>query len=134
MLRPIVSPALVGLATLALTACGGGDDGGEDAGGGGDAATSIEVTGMDDLAFSPTSFTVPAGEEVTVELTAEAGVEHDFVVEDLDGGDVEVAAADAGTTGNGTFTAEDAGSYTFYCSVPGHREAGMEGSLEVVDS
>jgi uncharacterized cupredoxin-like copper-binding protein len=76
---------------------------------------------------------VPAGQEVTVELTSEAGVEHDFVVEDVDGADLDVVHADPGETATGTFTIDDAGSYTFFCSVPGHREAGMEGSLEVVD-
>lgn len=126
------STTLIGLlAVLALTlaACGGGDDGG----GGGEATTSVAVTGTDSLAFEPTDFTVPAGEEVTVELTAEAGVEHDFVVEDVGGEDVEVAHAEAGETASGTITIDEAGSYTFYCAVPGHREAGMEGTLEVVE-
>jgi uncharacterized cupredoxin-like copper-binding protein len=121
-------PAVLAVTALGLAGCGGGDGDGAS----GDATTSIEVMGEDSLEFNPDAFTVPAGEEVTVELTS-GGVEHDFVIEGLGGEDVEVVHADAGQTETGTFTADEAGTYTVYCSVPGHREAGMEATLEVVD-
>lgn len=119
-------PAVLAVTALGLVGCGGGD------GGGGEATTDIEVTGEDALAFDPEQFTVPTGEEVTVDLTS-GGVEHDFVIEDLGGEDVSVAHADANETATGTFTADSTGTYTVFCSVPGHREAGMEATLEVVD-
>lgn len=127
MLRTSATMAGMALAALALSACNG-DDPAEDA----EATTNIEVLGTDSLAFEPDHFTVPAGEQVTVELTSEAGVEHDFVIEDVDGQDLDVVHADPGETETGTFTIDDAGTYEFYCAVPGHREAGMDGTLEVV--
>ncbi|HEX6261698.1 MAG TPA: plastocyanin/azurin family copper-binding protein [Actinomycetota bacterium] len=63
-----------------------------------------------------------------MELTSQEGINHTFVVEEA--GDEVVAAADPGQTDTGTIEL-DAGSYTFYCDVPGHREARMEGTLEV---
>lgn len=108
----------VAVMAIAAAGCSGGD--------GGDGST-IAVTGTDGLAFEPTSLTAEAG-TVTVELTAQPAIQHTFVIEDLD--DTEVAAAAAGETASGTVDLE-AGDYTFYCSVPGHREAGMEGDLTV---
>lgn len=108
--------------TLALAACssGGGDE--PDAG-----PSTVAVTGTDSLQFEPSSLTATAG-TVTVELTSESGVEHTFVIEELD--DTEVAAAAAGETATGSIDL-DAGTFTFYCSVEGHRSAGMEGQLTV---
>jgi uncharacterized cupredoxin-like copper-binding protein len=45
---------------------------------------------------------------------------------------VHVSAA-AGNEGAVVFTATEAGEYEFYCSVPGHKEAGMIGTLKVVE-
>jgi uncharacterized cupredoxin-like copper-binding protein len=112
-------------ASLLLVACNGDDAQ--------DATTRIEVLGTNGLAFQPDSFTVPAGQEVTVELTSEDQVEHDFVIEDANG-DIDVVHADAGETATGTFTIDAAGTYEFFCAVPGHRAAGMDGTLTVVDN
>lgn len=124
--------AAVGLAVAAvLTACGGGgDDRGGDAGGDGAAdpgGDRLEVVGTDGLAFEPDRATVAAG-DVTIELTSEPGVPHTFNIEELD--DVEVVMAAGGETATGTIELK-AGTYTFYCSIPGHRQAGMEGTLTV---
>jgi plastocyanin len=43
-----------------------------------------------------------------------------------------VAEATGGQSDRGSITL-DPGTYTFYCSIPGHREAGMEGTLEVAE-
>lgn len=116
-----------------------------------DAATGLTVVGTDTLAFVPDTFTVPAGEEVTVTFTAEPAVEHDFVIvgaatvgtvgdaghgdhgdehrENAD--DLHVAHADAGQTVTATFTINEPGTYEVYCSVPGHRESGMIATLTV---
>jgi len=51
----------------------------------------------------------------------------DFTIDDLDAH----VAADRGETAPGGLSAAEPGTYTYYCSVPGHRAAGMEGTLTV---
>ncbi len=148
--RPRTTTTLAAGALL-LAACGGAQ-----------ADTELSVTGTDELTFEPDEFTVPAGEEVTLELTS-GGVEHDLVVADAaevghvgeeghgdhdadeDGmengddhaegeNDLHVAHADANESVTGTFQIDEPGTYEVYCSVPGHREAGMTATLEVVDA
>lgn len=114
--------ALLAAAALAAAACSPG--GGESAGG---AESTVAVTGTNALAFEPESLTASAG-TVTVELTAEDADEHTFVVEEI--GDTEVVAAAAGETSSGSVELEP-GTYIFYCDIPGHRPAGMEGELTV---
>lgn len=48
----------------------------------------------------------------------------------IDDLDVHVAA-NRGETVEGGLRADEAGQYTYYCSVAGHRDAGMEGTLVV---
>ena len=54
---------------------------------------------------------------------------HDFEIEDVDG----LVEASAGESETGGFTIDEAGDYTFFCSVPGHRAGGMEGTLTVTE-
>ena len=70
----------------------------------------------------------PAG-ALTIDSVNEQPADHNIAV---DGNGVD-EKGDVVTDG-GTSTVEvdlDAGEYTFYCSVPGHREGGMEGTLTV---
>ena len=76
--------------------------------------------------FSPASITATPGEDIGIVLTA-TDIEHDLVIDEL-GAHVYVAG---GGTASGGFTASNAGTFTYYCSIPGHREAGMEGTLVV---
>lgn len=128
MKRAILISSLLAASAL-LTACGGGHGAGH-----GDEANSavaddarrIEVSARL-TGFDPEELTAAAGEDIAVVLTSEDML-HDFVIDDLDAHVV----ADRGETAEGGFTAE-AGTYTYYCSVPGHRRAGMEGTLTVTD-
>ena len=80
------------------------------------------------IAYDKTELTSAPG-KVTIDFTNPAPVEHDVVIEE-DG--KELAASEVISSGKTSATAElDAGTYTFFCSVPGHREAGMEGELVV---
>jgi len=115
----LVPMLLIGALTLA--GCDGSEPDAESAEG------PVEVVGTDGLAFDPAELTVGSG-EVTIELTSEPAAPHTFTIEEL--GDVEVVAADGGETATGTVELEP-GTYTYYCSIPGHREAGMEGTLTV---
>ena len=113
---------------LALAGCGGGEEP-EPTNGAAQGTGTLELVGTDGLQFQPEQATVTAG-EVTVELTAVPAVQHNVVIEGVNDEEPVVEAA-AGETATDTVSLEE-GAYTFWCSVPGHREAGMEGSLEVV--
>ena len=145
MNRTVLSVAGVLAGTALLAACGGDDAPA--------ATTELSITGTDDMAFEPDEFAVPVGEEVTIEFTAEASVDHDLVVEEaamhgmvgdeghgdhdgddhaMEGDDLHAAHAGPGETVTAMLMMNEPGTYTVYCSVPGHREAGMEATLTVV--
>jgi len=80
------------------------------------------------LEYSDVPATATAG-EVQVAMVNDSGLLHNVTFEGVNG-DQPVAEAAAGETDVGSATLE-AGTVAYYCSVPGHREAGMEGELEV---
>ena len=91
---------------------------------------AVEVKTTDALRFDPATITVKKGTPVRVTLTNNTVVEHDWVVDNLDGKKVQIHAAPKASA-TVDFTPTAAGSYEFYCSIPGHREAGMKGTLIV---
>ncbi len=89
-------------------------------------ALSAEPTG--DLAFDVTELQAEAG-TVTLAMDNPSPIDHNV---SIDGGGVDEEGETVGQDETSTVTAElDRGEYAFYCSVSGHREGGMEGTLVV---
>jgi plastocyanin len=80
-----------------------------------------------ELAFDKTTLDASAG-TVTIELTNDSSVPHNVEIEG--NGIEEESDTVTGETTSVTVDLEP-GTYDFYCNVPGHREAGMEGTLNV---
>ena len=88
-------------------------------------ARKIEVN-ADSFAFTPNEIPVSAGENVTIVLHSE-DVLHDFVVR----GKGHIVSAKGNKTARGGLKLEKPGAYNFWCSVSGHRVAGMRGTIVV---
>jgi plastocyanin len=132
------------LAALALVACGGDDDedtttpaaGGQTTaagggGGGGGAGETLQLSAPASGAFEfdTEQLNAKAG-SVTIDFDNPAAVSHDVTIEDSGGN--EIAQSDLVADDTTSVTADlKPGNYTYYCSVPGHREGGMEGTLTV---
>lgn len=82
----------------------------------------IELT-AENVAFDRTALSAPSG-EVTVSLENRDLFWHTFTIEELDV-DLRVPVSAEMTV---TFDAPP-GEYRFFCNIPGHPEAGMEGTL-----
>jgi uncharacterized cupredoxin-like copper-binding protein len=108
-------------------------------------STKIDVE-MTDFAFTPNHFTVPTGEEITVNIAHHGIVIHEFII------------MNPGTTAGDRFDEEDKpnvytivevppghsqtfsflaptepGDYQIVCGIAGHLESGMTGTLTVVE-
>ena len=124
---------LVLLFALTLSACGAGGP-----------STNLKVV-FTDFLFEPVEFTIPAGQEITLNATNNGAVIHEFVIMnfgetigdkfgDEDEGNIywEVEVEPGGST-TVTFTAPtDPGEYQLVCGTEGHFEAGMVGKITVV--
>lgn len=102
-----------------VAACGGSDDTSTPADSG---ATAVTVE-AGDLFFSPDALNVSA-EGVAITLDNIGLVEHNLVIDEVD---LEIYV-DVGETVTETVVLP-AGTYEFYCSIPGHREGGMVGVI-----
>jgi plastocyanin len=94
----------------------------------GSAVTLQLAASPTEIAYDKKSLSSRPG-EVTIEFDNPAAIEHDVAIEQ-DG--EEIAASDLITEGKTSVSADlAAGTYRFLCTVPGHAEAGMEGTLTV---
>jgi plastocyanin len=149
-MKKVAALLALALAAFALIACGGDDDttssspepapeattegnanagGGSKEAGGGGATLSFEADPEGALAYTTTEATTKAG-QVTVEFDNPQSLTHDVAIEDSSGKEVGATELIADSSDSTTVNLKP-GSYTFFCSVPGHREAGMEGTLTV---
>jgi plastocyanin len=104
-----------------------GGEAGASKGGGGETTLQLSADPAA-IAYDKTSLSAKPG-KVTIDFDNPAPLEHNVVIE-ADG--KELAGFEPIVEGEEELTAElEPGTYTFFCSVPGHREAGMEGTLTV---
>jgi plastocyanin len=130
--------AMVGVLALAAAGCGGDDEGGGSASettaapettsapettaaaGGADDEVQLAASGF---AWNPSSFELPAGTEVKVEVTNQDQAPHTFTFDEA-GADQQIAAGEDASV---TFTSPAAGSYEFRCKI----HPAMQGTITV---
>jgi plastocyanin len=93
------------------------------------AALSLEANPEGQLKYNTSSLTAKAG-QVAIDFKNMSPIGHNVTVESAGGG--TVGATETFQGGSKTLTLNlKPGTYKFYCSVPGHRQGGMEGTLVV---
>lgn len=116
-------PAAYGSGGGSTTASGGG---------GGSAGTKLNISAdaSGQLAFDTSTLKAKAGTvTITMANPSSSGVPHAVAIE---GNGVDEDGETAGPGGTSTVTAKlKPGTYTFYCPVDGHEQAGMKGTLTV---
>jgi plastocyanin len=90
---------------------------------------SLEANKEGQLRYDKTSLNAKAG-TVTINFTNMAELSHNVTVESSSGTNEGATPTFSGSSKTLTLTLK-AGTYKFFCSVPGHRMAGMEGTLKV---
>jgi plastocyanin len=142
MRRASAVACVAAVAALGLAACGGGDDNNDTTaaaappatttgggGAGGSSTVNISTPSGTDLAYNQKDVSAKAG-SVTIDFQNNESIPHDVAVESPSGDTVGQTDLVASGAANTTVDLQP-GTYQFFCTVPGHREAGMEGTLTV---
>jgi uncharacterized cupredoxin-like copper-binding protein len=124
--------AVVAAASLALAACssskGGGSGTSTPATGGSAAGTTVQVTEKDfSISLARNTFTPGS---YTFEVTNDGPSSHNLTVKGPGVDNTATSTLDSGSKGNVTVTFQK-GSYELYCSIPGHKERGMDLTVHV---
>ncbi|HEU5300970.1 MAG TPA: plastocyanin/azurin family copper-binding protein [Acidimicrobiia bacterium] len=126
-LRASAAACLVVFA-VAVSACGGVEEGKIAGRAGGEPTPDARVIEVEarNFAFDPDTLRAEVGEELAISLYS-VDSPHDFAIDGL--GRVVAVAGDE--TRAERMRIDEAGKYDFYCTIPGHRAAGMEGTITV---
>ncbi len=121
--------AVLIVTALAVAGCGGGGGEKTPQPGSSGGATSLSLSSdKTALKFDKSTLSAKAG-KVTIAMKNPSALQHDVAIE---GNGVDVTGKVVGQGGTSTVSATlKPGTYTFYCSVDGHKQAGMEGKLTV---
>jgi len=93
------------------------------------AALSLAANSEGQLKYDKTSLSAKAG-SVSLDFTNASSLSHNVTIESSSG--AQVGATPTFQGGSKTLSLNlKPGTYKFFCSVPGHRQAGMEGTLTV---
>ena len=145
MKKSLIAVAVVAIASLTPAAAGasafdrirsGGDEHGTETdehgeGHGHENATTkkgargIKVTARS-FSYKPKRITIDADEDVTIVMKS-TDIFHDLKVK----GEGHIVGAEAGQTKKGGLRIDEPGTYKYWCTVPGHRSAGMTGKIVV---
>lgn len=142
-MKKVLALFALALAGIALVACGSssndnstnatstssGAAAGGGGGGGGGQTVSISADPNGALKFDTTKLSAKAGSD-TFDFTNDAPIAHDFTIETSSGQKLAATPIFSGGTKSVTATLKP-GTYTFLCTVPGHADAGMKGTLTV---
>jgi uncharacterized cupredoxin-like copper-binding protein len=93
-----------------------------------DGVQHLTVLVSNEMRFSPSRIVVKAGKPIELTLRSIGLAAHDFVLTDGVPEPVKITV-EGGRTTTSTFTLDRPGTYGFICSVPGHSDGGMRGSI-----
>src|SRR5690606_20544841 len=118
--------AVVALVFAAVALVFDGDGGG----GGGGAATAADTVTLEltEFALEPSSLTVPAG--ASIEVVNNGSVAHNVSIE---GTDIMTSDLAAGGSETLDISSLEPGTYEILCTIAGHADAGMTGTLTVTE-
>jgi plastocyanin len=118
------TPAETTSSTTASTPASGGTSSA-----GASSSVSLEANREGQLEYNTKSLTAKAG-KVSIDFTNMASLMHNVTVESSSGQKLGETPTFSGGAKTLTLNLKP-GTYKFFCSVPGHRQAGMEGTLTV---
>jgi plastocyanin len=90
---------------------------------------SVEANPEGKLEYNTKALSATAG-KVTVDFTNSSSLPHNVTIESSSGSTVGATPTFSGGSKSVAVNLKP-GTYKFFCSVPGHRQAGMEGTLTV---
>lgn len=90
-------------------------------------AREVGVSGSE-YSYNPSNLSFTKGERIRLTFTNNGTLPHDLVIDELG---VSTKTIVPGKSDTVEFTADQSGTFNFYCNIGNHRSLGMEGSVEV---
>lgn len=88
---------------------------------------TIKISGQE-FGYNPQVISVKTDEDIRIIFTNQGRAPHDLFIQELNKGTKLLKTGEEETLALGRLPT---GTYTFYCTVPGHRSSGMEGQITV---